>query len=71
MNRPPLENARDDVVNYLLHLEKENIELKAEVAKLKREASLKKTKVSIEKKNTPPSSNGKNYPTMGINIQPI
>ena len=71
MNRPPLENVRDDVVNYLLYLEKQNGELKAEIAKLKREASLEKMKVSIKNKNAPPSPNGSNYPRMGINIQPI
>ena len=71
MNRPPLANISDDLVKYILCLEKEILELKTENVKLKREASLEKMKVSINKKNTPPSSNGKNYPTMGINIQPI
>ena len=71
MNRPPLENARDDIVNYLLYLEDENGKLKSEIAKLKRDASLEKMRASVDKKNRPPSSNGHNYPFIGINIAPV
>jgi len=66
MNRPPLANISDDLVKYILCLEKEILELKTENVKLKREASLEKMKTSVNKKNLPPSSNGHNYPVIGI-----
>ena len=71
MTRPPLENVRDELVKYILHLEDKIHKLQTENAQLKRQASLKQMKTSINKKNTPPSSNGHNYPIIGINVDPI
>jgi len=66
MTRPPLENVRDELVKYILYLEDENGKFKTEIAQLKKQASLEQMKISINKKNTPPSSNSKNYPDIGI-----
>ncbi len=66
MNRPPLANISDNLIEYILYLEKEILELKTENSKLKRETLLEKIKTSVDKKDFPPGSTGHNYPVIGI-----
>jgi hypothetical protein len=66
MTRPPLANVSDDIVEYILCLEKEILELKTENSQLKRQTSLEKMKAVVNKKNGPPRSDCHRNSAIGI-----